>query len=1666
MTRRHSFLFGLVLLILVAIPLRHTAGDCCTADASGFDMRASSLTRSLAAGVSQPVNGDEEFFNAAATSGPSAPSSVMFLLDNSGSMMWLAQCTSGWDNGRCAVPSLSNPSDPSSSNSYRPTVRSRSDFSGTALAWMHGIAPVETYADPGYSDGAGYLQDVPPWTPAPAGTCSGNSCLFQKNRAYQIENWDETSATPEPGDGCTKYDGSNPDLDAYGNVITAGATCVNDLATKGFHQYRIRYVSSVSGGTRNISTYSRFVVSGKWLNANPPKFVSARKAIKALVRINPVDPKLRDKVRYGLSTFWNTNANGSTTNVSNGGSTSGFQVGDGATLVVPLGPDCATTTLAGYVQDRQAIINALNATGNSRIRFVEATPLAEALFNIAQYFSEPGAAGAHETRFTSTWVKAGRPDGISYWAGQDFRQSSLGAVGAAWASSSNQKSICWACQVSSAIVVTDGMPNNESGLPMASVSSYHVDNPVGTRWDFQRWRPTEYAQPINCGGHRNTTADRCRSYLPLVALYLNKYDMIPTNMDGTQNVIVHTISFGIDDAQALATLQATANLGGGRFANTNSTDELEDALTRAVNNVVTRATSFSSANTATLQTDRNQASETYFGRFKPNQTPSWEGHLFQAMLFDEFAMGCNSKVLRDADTSVVECGITTHSPNFDRDADASGYNACTGVFLVDQNCREIVQRGTDGAYVLASNLEQGASLPWDAGSVLCNPEGAFSGTANPCIDPLSNPVQPKSAVDAAYLSASDSLAGQPAPSGKPIRKIYTYLGNSSGLTEFRTTDATDLAALQKAMALDQPFCQGLLSGSGACTGSGCHTASNWVQADYDTCAKLVIYYVRGYDVFDLDADGCRSPVNSSVACPTGEERAWKLGDIFHSTPAVVRPPVDPYVCDLGVETQCAATIYSPQWINSVESPITPLATSGGVDAYTAWRDAHIDRPRVVLVGGNDGMLHAFEAGAARTTEERDEFGSVPYTSGSGRELWAFIPPDLLPRLKLLLESHQYMVDGPTMVRDVWVDGGPTGDPARRDSIKQANEFHTIAVVSERSGGTQFTALDVTDPVSPPRFLWSFPPPCSDDARWMAESWADFAPRPPPIGPVKIKSTAPRGFDERWVVMLNGGYDPALVKGRAVFMVDIWSGQTIWRFTDDDVKAMRGSTGSPVSMFPVAASVAMVDIGKPDRAGASGYDRDGYFDTANWGDLGGNLWVARFYEPGELDASGRVTNWFAARAFEQQRRSDDRMMVSSAGDVSGQVRSPFFYMTANAVDPASKTLRTILGTANREQMLQKGAACSPDNVMGCIQGGCTRVETSTVDEFGACTETQQLVYEDGLFTFSNTTAGTCGDTSLVCAPAAAPTYKGTTTWSFTCDGTTTTSSGTLTCNASGVCTDYREVGTGHLRTAGLTAPTFRDRLYSVWSYGGATGRSKEFATQEQAQDFDDLRFTDTSTAFTEASCGGGNTGESCNLVDVTWAAVTYASDSVTVDPRTGCVAGHSNCRATSLDAGWFYEYGRVCQVASCSPPTWTDERTASAANISEGCAAWSGFRPTASNTSSGGTEDVCTATPASTSSYSYLAEYVSGVPTTTCGFVSNGAVRRAVQRDTWSPPSTASARLAISGGQAKRSIISNDPGGNLGHTTLSIDETAADPIYHLDVSHEAHACRHADGQYCE
>jgi type IV pilus assembly protein PilY1 len=123
----------------------------------------------------------------------------------------------------------------------------------------------------------------------------------------------------------------------------------------------------------------------------------------------------------------------------------------------------------------------------------------------------------------------------------------------------------------------------------------------------------------------------------------------------------------------------------------------------------------------------------------------------------------------------------------------------------------------------------------------------------------------------------------------------------------------------------------------------------------------VIDFLRGIDVTDEDND-------ANIA----EDRAWKLGDIFHSTPVLVTPPV--------------------------------LALNDS--SYQAFKSAQASRTKILIAGANDGMLHAFR-------------------ESDGAEIWAFIPPDLLDNLQSLTAKsgeHLFFVDASPIAADIKVSG--------------------------------------------------------------------------------------------------------------------------------------------------------------------------------------------------------------------------------------------------------------------------------------------------------------------------------------------------------------------------------------------------------------------------------------------------------------------------------------------------------------------------------------------------------------------------------------------------------------------------------------------------------------------
>jgi hypothetical protein len=334
-----------------------------------------------------------------------------------------------------------------------------------------------------------------------------------------------------------------------------------------------------------------------------------------------------------------------------------------------------------------------------------------------------------------------------------------------------------------------------------------------------------------------------------------------------------------------------------------------------------------------------------------------------------------------------------------------------------------------------------------------------------------------------------TFATEPAdPSIVTIRASYGYYNTSSALIDFTASNIT-----KETLALDNstvvPY--GLV-----------YDFDHDSDVDHND-AHWVMNWVRGYEL------------------GTTTKREWLLDPIDHSVPAVLTAP--------GL----------PMWYFGTAT------TKQERDSFKEFMLANANRRTAVFVGSRSGMLHAFDAGAFRhgdnacTTGVEENRGYFDWgvscatgpDYGTGEELWAFIPANLLPRLKNNLlarlnrvrttDNNQAYVDASPALADVYMNGA----------------WRTVLLSAEGNGGDTVFALDVTDP-NQPNFLWEF----ADPQLFRSRSSPSIA----KIGRIVHNGTA------KWVAFFVSGNDDRYDRTQfpSVYMIDIANGQLLSRIMLD------------------------------------------------------------------------------------------------------------------------------------------------------------------------------------------------------------------------------------------------------------------------------------------------------------------------------------------------------------------------------------------------------------------------------------------------------------------------------------------------------------------------------------
>jgi type IV pilus assembly protein PilY1 len=229
------------------------------------------------------------------------------------------------------------------------------------------------------------------------------------------------------------------------------------------------------------------------------------------------------------------------------------------------------------------------------------TPLAESLFQLYTFFMSRSTVDIPEGK-----------DGLTQFPRYQYRVTN----GNYTSTSSNWPvdPVQYYCQSCFVVVITDGIPTRDD----FDTNSASEDRGFG---DFD-----DLIGDYHNDGEIEEPGDGGSRYLDDVAKYMQENDMRPEpGMDGVQNVDVYTVGFSTE-SEANELLTKTATNGNGNFYYAQTGNELANALTLALNDIVEKSQSFTAASVPSARTaDGGDFYQSFF--FPLASSAFWEGHL-------------------------------------------------------------------------------------------------------------------------------------------------------------------------------------------------------------------------------------------------------------------------------------------------------------------------------------------------------------------------------------------------------------------------------------------------------------------------------------------------------------------------------------------------------------------------------------------------------------------------------------------------------------------------------------------------------------------------------------------------------------------------------------------------------------------------------------------------------------------------------------------------------------------------------------------------------------------------------------------------------------------------------------------------------------------------------
>ena len=411
MTMRNSILLLIGIPAALASLPAAAAGSSC--NASDCLHNSTIMQKVQPTSVTADDKGDVTFFASQSGQLPN----VVFVLDNSTSMYELPYDVAAFPNSawvsKGATPNACGTTPASITPPTGSGCTSVSWNSATMLSSCHANTFFEGLRD---SNGAAYNKVT---TYAPID--SAFSTFFTSANVYKYMEWTSAAAggtsngtiTFTPG-GSGGTVGGTPNSYCNGLDNTAGGGGIGGSGTgKWSLTQRQRcqqcvdeagyYIAPAATATEAGSgPTNNLVFKGNWLNFNPPKFLIARKTLTDFISNQTISAT---PVRVGVVSYDVNNVAA----LDVPANTTGFTArNDGGSFIsAGMIPDCSVTNWNNSTTATQktALLTAVRAISWGTISAPVATPLAETLFQVGQFFS--GDNNYYTNNFGAQWLKAG-----------------------------------------------------------------------------------------------------------------------------------------------------------------------------------------------------------------------------------------------------------------------------------------------------------------------------------------------------------------------------------------------------------------------------------------------------------------------------------------------------------------------------------------------------------------------------------------------------------------------------------------------------------------------------------------------------------------------------------------------------------------------------------------------------------------------------------------------------------------------------------------------------------------------------------------------------------------------------------------------------------------------------------------------------------------------------------------------------------------------------------------------------------------------------------------------------------------------------------------------------------------------------------------------------------